>query len=263
MNHTCSGPRALMTFLICCACALCAGAAGVVTPLAQQYGETWHTLSVPVTLRVESPVSLKVSGQMTMERGQWTAVSARVIGMEVAWLDVDNKDVTAVDKWHKRYISQSIGRFLADFPVTISDLQHLLMGRMFVVGQPAPTDDNLMVEVADSAIYLNPCQPVGPVDYAFQLESPQGSLSALIAAQEGHYPVVVTYDPPVQTPYGPVSPKLSIFAILGKLRIEASLTFNYSKAKWDKDVRRPRLPSSGYQEVSPEQLLRQLGANGL
>ncbi len=63
-----------------------------------------------------------------MIRDQRITISLRFLGMEVAVLDVTPQSITAIDRYHKIWMTHPIEAFMHEHDFTLSDLQDALLG---------------------------------------------------------------------------------------------------------------------------------------
>lgn len=89
----------------------------------------WHDLRIPVSIAIESPVILSVSGRATMVRDSLVDISMRVFGFEVASARVTPDSVFLVDKYHKYYFAEPLSQFLGGRDLSLGDIQNMLLGR--------------------------------------------------------------------------------------------------------------------------------------
>lgn len=79
-----------------------------------------------------------LSGRLNVERGKRLCMTVTVLGIEVARVEVDQKNVVIVDKFDKLYTELSIEEFASQFglqdEMQYEALECLLLGRMFVPG---------------------------------------------------------------------------------------------------------------------------------
>ena len=88
----------------------------------------WDDVALPVRLSITRPKAFSVTAQCTMKHNQWVLFSVRMLGFEVAKVWLDNDSVHAVDKYHKRYLSESLQRFLGSNNVTIGNFRTCFWG---------------------------------------------------------------------------------------------------------------------------------------
>lgn len=228
------------------------------------YDMHWEKTKVPITLRLKSPKNLSVSGQALMERGKCITISLKFIGMEIGLVHLTPDSVIAMDKYNKRYISESLGKFLSGAELNITNVQDVITGCPFLLGSPQPFSTVLnKFEIESPAISggnysLIPKQMPTGVEYGFSL-SPAMQLAALIIKAGSNQPVTVSYSAPVTTTYGNMSPSVTVKATSGKTEIEAAIEWGLGKAKWDKDVqmRTVSIPK-GYERIDAKKLLKGL-----
>lgn len=223
-----------------------------VRSLISRYGK-WERLRIPVTVNLSSPKNISISGTAIMERGKSIMISLKFWGMGIGNLYITNDSVSVVDKVHKIYASESVGDMLAGFDVNVSNVQDLLLGRLFQLGVDdvaADTYRNAEMEiVSDSSWILVPENSSGQINYGFSF-TPADALNALIVQSGKHQPVSFMYSPAVQTACGLFSPEVSVSYSAGKTVIDANLSWDMGKARWNSDVEL-RVPSvnSKYRQI--------------
>lgn len=223
-----------------------------VRALISRYGN-WERLRVPVTVNLSSPKKVSISGTAIMERGKSIMISLKFWGMEIGNLYMTNDSVTVIDKVHKCYASESIGNMLAGFDVNVSNVQDLLLGRLFQLGADdvaAETYRNAEMEiVSDNSWILVPDNSKDRINYGFSF-SPADVLNALIVQSGKHQPVSVMYSPAVPTACGMFSPAVAVSYSTGKTILDANLSWDLGRARWNSDVDL-RVPSvnSNYKRI--------------
>ncbi len=231
--------------------------------LASDYGE-WERLRVPVTLRLSSPKKMSVSGTATLIRGKSVHMSMRVFGMEVATLYLTNDSVVFVEKFSKYYVAERLDHLLSGFPVTIDNVEDLLIGRAFVLGEnrlrPTMVDKvKLMSDGNTGGWIMQPptVSSIGAYSFRFTGGNTLDELRIKYGYEDND--VMIRYSGSQSTPYGPMSEDMSVAARPGNILLEASMSFNFGKARWNGDVeeRSVNIPR-GYTRVNSQNLLKQL-----
>lgn len=225
------------------------------------YSPQWQRVRMPVNVSVTAPKQIGASGTITMERGRMIAISMRVIGMEIASLTLQGDSILVIDRWNKRYLLEDIRRVLSGFPVNISNVQDLLMGRLFIVGNGALTEADagqLKVEAGEG---LWGCEPVNEdprYQYAFVCAA-----EALVAleAEVRAGGASAQYGEPASTPYGPFASSITIATKSAKKPVSGTLTWSFDRARWDGEVSVPafRVPAN-YTRIDASDLIGKLGA---
>lgn len=105
----------------------------VTTPaepvVAEVEANDWSTMSVPVSIDVEQPMALAMSGHMVMERNKRIYVSMRVFGFEVAQLNLTPSTLVALVKQGDRMVLEApIAPVLAAYDVDFRTLQDAFLG---------------------------------------------------------------------------------------------------------------------------------------
>lgn len=215
-----------------------------VRSLISRYGK-WERLRIPLTVNLSSPKSVSISGTAIMERGKSIMISLKFWGMEIGNLYITNDSVSVIDKVHKCYASEAVGEMLAGFDVNVSNVQDLLLGRLFQLGADAVATDTYrnaeMEPVSDNSWILVPENSNDRINYGFSF-APADVLNALIVQSGRHQPVSFMYSPAVQTACGIFSPEVSVSYSTEKTVIHANLDWDMGKARWNSDVEL-RVPS--------------------
>lgn len=159
-----------------------------VGKLLENYTE-WESASINGKLRMDRfPVnpSLKIY----MERGVCVRISVRVPFMgEIARIEVGNDELLAVNKMKKTYCSGSISHIFADMPLTVSDLQDMILARIFLVGHGTLSKENFALadytDNNDGYWYVTPFQQPASigVEYGYVTDE-NGSVDILYAARK-------------------------------------------------------------------------------
>lgn len=148
----------------------------------------WTDMEVGLKVSLNSPAKLNASGKAWMKRGQWISISVRMLGFEVATLWIDRDSVVAVDKFHKKYLSEPTSRLLGDADITLEDMQDLLTGRAFLVGSgTAKVTDRkeFDFEQAANGWYLLPRRQPDKFDYGFLASNTTNALRGAIIEVKG------------------------------------------------------------------------------
>lgn len=157
----------------------------------------WNDVEVGVKISLTSPAKLNAAGKAWMKRGEWISISVRMLGFEVATLWVDRDSVVAVDKFHKKYVSQPTKKLLGDANVTIEDIQDMLMGRAFIAGRgTASVADRKLFdfEQADNGWYLLPRSQPEMYNYGFLASNTSNALRGAIVEVKNFGTVSANYN---------------------------------------------------------------------
>lgn len=91
---------------------------------AQEELTTWQNVSMPVTMTVSDPMSLTLSGTLTMVRGEYALVSFRTFGFEVAQAYATPEEMNLVLKMpSKIWVNEALGDRLSSKGVDFTKLQ--------------------------------------------------------------------------------------------------------------------------------------------
>lgn len=143
----------------------------------------WSDMESSIKISLTSPAKLNAAGKVWMKRGEWISMSIRMLGFEVATLWVDRDSIVAVDKFHKKYVSESTSKLLGDSNVTLEDMQDLLTGRAFIVGKgTARVADRSKFDFEEAANgwYLLPKEQPEGFNYGFLASDTSNALRGTI-----------------------------------------------------------------------------------
>lgn len=229
------------------------------------YGN-WNRVRVPFTLRLNAPQKASISGTATMERGRLLLLSMRVLGIEMAVVQVTPDSATFVDKMNRRYLSLPVDKALGGFDANLSNIQDLLTGRAFLLGTDSlaatrQSDFNISVIDAGRAWTLTPRRTPKEAAYSFTF-NPANELTGLTVTPKGHPEATLGYSDTAGTPEGIFASLLSIDLTVKDKRIDATLEWNWNRARYDNDVDATPVKISGnYKPINPEALIKSLPVN--
>lgn len=225
----------------------------------------WTTLSVPVKIELSQPKHFSISGRAYMRRDQSVMFSLRFLGMEVANIYIDNDSVFIAEKFHKYYIAEDVKSLLGGYPLSIADLQSLLIGQPFLAGAGRLTADmRQQLEMSDSPVSatwtITPPQPTPGIGYTFAISMDRNRLQRLTITSADRLPAAIVYTDSSFSPAGYVSSSLDITATAAKTNIAASLRWNFSNAEWNApDMRQWKRPK-GYTRIKQQDIIKMLSS---
>lgn len=120
----------MMTVLLAACRSHTAAPAASPQAAAAAAGDSWHDLRIPLKISIDSPASISASGRATMVRDSLVDISLRVFGFEVAMAHITADSVYLIDKYHKQYFAESLGTVMGSHPITVGQLQNMLLGRV-------------------------------------------------------------------------------------------------------------------------------------
>lgn len=222
--------------------------------------QPWEEINVPLKVAVKEPTKVSVSGRIYMRRDKDIYITLRVLGMEVANMYVNADSVFVTDKLHKYYIAESISDIFAGASLTIGDIQDALLGRAFVNNR-GTLSDNLLKDVTlarddDNTWTVTPRSRINNrIEYQFRFDDSDNSLSSLVFNVAGKL-YGCSYSSPVEVGDNRFMEKLEVKATVGKKNIDATLTFDFDKVKWEvPSSARWRLNDS-YKRLTPQALIK-------
>lgn len=233
-------------------------AAGVNTPVARfnalvDSWKPWKDVEVNAKVQITSPAKLNGAGKVYMKRGEWILVSVRMLGFEVANLWVDNDSIIAVDKFHKKYMSESISQLFGVSGVTVADIQDLLMGRAFLTGSGTVTAaDRGKFDISDAANgwYLLPRQQPERFTYGFLVSLTANELRGAAIDVDGFGSVAANYSGYFESrTCGWFAREVSVENSRGK-KVAATLKWDLNGAKFNAGLTKSCNIPEGYERIS-------------
>ncbi|MCM1164203.1 MAG: DUF4292 domain-containing protein [Muribaculaceae bacterium] len=224
---------------------------GDVNTLASQLAADslkWHTMSVPVGIRVKDSGLPSLSGTLSMRRDLDISISLRFLGMEMGALYVTADSVWAYVKPQKIYLAESIPELLGGFPATVGNLQSLLLGRLFTLGDnTANLGGAEILEMGRDTYTITPRSPQPGLDYGFGVKLPANTISA-VAFSRGTHSATVLYPEPGEADIEVTTPGR-------KMQAEITLSLDRAESDASASSRRFAIPK-GYKRVCASSLLK-------
>lgn len=228
------------------------------TALAQGYATSWTDVKVPVSVNLRSPRHFSVSGRLTMVRGKGLSLSLRALGFEVANITVLGDSIFMTEKIGHRYMAESVTDLLAGFPATIDNVESLLLGRAFILGQPPlgpSTRSGYKLAGTPDKWTLTPDNQPRGVDYSFTVDGSATPHVESLSVKAGGHRVNVGYSGLVTTLAGRVLEDVAVDTELRGKSVEVTITADYSKGEWNKGARLQRPSTRGYTRVRGRDML--------
>ncbi|MCM1255959.1 MAG: DUF4292 domain-containing protein [Duncaniella sp.] len=223
--------------------------------LTAQYGN-WKDVKVPVKVRLKSPTSFNISGNMTMVKDESISMSLRFFGMEVASFMVTTDSVFALYKMDKIYMAEDISKVLNDFPAAVGNLQSLLMGHAFQIGEYDLQPSRCSLAGTGREWLITPGGMPAGISYEFAVALPSNRVRTMSVTIPDRRPIVASYSDYQTTPSGTVAGVTDIVIETEKAPLNMELEFNYGKAEWNAgDVKRFNIPQ-GYRRVTKTDIFK-------
>lgn len=199
----------------------------------------WERINMPVKLKLEAPNHFTISGTATFLRDTSIVFSLRMLGLEVAAIQLDRDSLLVIDKFHKYYLQAPISEISQKLNLTLSDIQNLLLGRV--------PDYNFSRTNSD---------------FTAEMIESDGQIGLLTISTSGRAPFTIEYGASVETPYGYFAKTLKANGELGKNPLSLTIEWSPDKAKWNEEVPLRKISiGKGYQEINIDNLKRMFSIN--
>ncbi|MCM1070996.1 MAG: DUF4292 domain-containing protein [[Clostridium] fimetarium] len=234
-----------------------AAEAPAVERLLSEARSAWTDVQMPLNVKLRQPANVNLNATAYMRRGEYIKFSVRMLGFEVAsaWIDTDS--VHAIDKVGKRYVSESVSRVTTDLGLDISDIQDILLGRVFNAGDRPVEALGFSCEPTEyENLYLMRPEPrPATVDYGFVVSGGEAPLLNYLLIESGKFNAVARYSDHDVTEAGTLARSVELSSTSPK-KISAELTWNLGSAKWNRgDRQKWQAPGRGYTKISLSSLL--------
>lgn len=200
------------------------------------YGRSveWSDITLPVSVNISRPTSLRIGGTMTMVNGRDILISLRMLGFEVGAAYVTTDSVYAYAKMQRVYVAESIADVLGGLNLSLSDVQALLIGSPVTIPSTVSgTDIDMSVSPATG-------QPL-----TISMSHPAGRTASIAYA-------------PVEG--APLAEEVALSVVSGRNELAATLSYDWSRAQVDKGNTRSFSIPRGYRRLSGAALLKSLGS---
>ena len=230
--------------------------------LCESYAD-WQDVNMPVRLSVTSPKSISLSARAAMKRDKWISISVRMLGFEVASLFVDKDSVHVIDRYHKAYLSESISKVFGSTGLKVADIQDLLLGRGFVIGDAGgtftpPLATALEFVSSPEGLMILPAIQPQEFEYGFILANDANRIGVASVNVKNRNAGVITYSDPIATRQaGSFAGEASIELMQGK-KFAASLKWNFSSAKWNTGEERTWKRPADYSRIDAAAIISKL-----
>ncbi len=229
------------------------------TQLAATYSD-WTDLNAPLSINISAPIKFGFSARATMVRGESIHLSMRMLGMEVAVAHVDNDSAWVVDKYHKYICSLPTSSLTRNGRFSLSDVQDLLLGRAFYPGigtlkSEGRTAELFSIQEYGDSVVMLPRKIPGDTPWQLlanstpELELFQVMLSDVNSIQIG-------FDNFVKTEAGSTASNIEVLGIIDEIGINANLTWNFGKAKWNEGKDSDWTPPTDFKRLSFNELIK-------
>ena len=224
----------------------------------------WHDVTMPVKISLQEPTTMSVSARARIIRGESLMISFRVFGMEMAQMYIDNDSVHAFYKLKKLYLSENIDEIKGNFPLSLENIQDLLLGRAFIFGDSClDADDirNVSLEVPDQNWNIIPHNAPHGIDYGF-LFTPDNLITRCVACtSDQSILAIVEYSDHQSTPAGNLAGIADISFSKGSHSVKLSLSWNFGSAQWNTNATNQWKVPKGYSRIRADQLLKAISKN--
>lgn len=235
-------------------------AADVYATLAAGYSD-WSDVYMPVRIELDAPMPFSMSGRATMVRDKSILISMRMLGIEVAALFIDGDKVYVADKYHRYLFADNLANLLDGYPLTVGDIQDVLLGRACYPGKGTLTAAmrKLFDMVAASGMtMLSPRSRDKGFEWHFDVSDDPVALSRLVVTPAGRSSVELSYGAAATTPAGQMATSVTASARLRAKELRANLIWNVGQARWNSGRTADWRVPEGYTPLSKDNIMNML-----
>lgn len=220
----------------------------------------WESMKMPITLSLRSPKNVSIGGTLSMERDRSIHMSFRFFGMEVASLMVTEDSIYAAYKLEKIYFAESIRDLMGGFPATVGNVQDLILGRPFVLGENTVSLSQCRLEGNGTTWTIAPGRSPMGMSYDFTIDTPTGNVELLTVNLPARSPIIADYSDFDTSDTGRMAGCTTISAKTSKANITGEIALNPRKAEWGKGYGKSWTVPRGYTRVRAEEIMKKLNA---
>lgn len=215
---------------------------------------------VPVTVAITSPTEMSISGRATIIRDKEIHISLRFLGMEVAVLYINNDCIYVVDKFHKIYFTEKLDRLLGDTPLNIDNVQDLMLGRIFIPGKTAASQDDktsFTLSIDKNRLSITPLSGIKGVTWKYTATATTPPLlNSLAVTLPSMTQLTCQYSQQQETSAGITPAEIDITAPIKDKKASLTLQWKLNDAKWDTNRTVSFTPpGKGYKQMTLQALL--------
>ena len=195
-----------------------------------------------------------------MERNRSIHMSFRFLGMEVASLMVTEDSIYAAYKLERIYFAESIRDLMGGFPATVGNVQDMILGRPFVLGENNVALSQCTLAGNGATWTITPDRSPMGMKYDFTIDTPTGNVELLTVNLPARSPITADYSDFDTSCTGPMAGNTSISAKTSKTTFTGEITLNPRKADWGKGYGKSWTVPKGYARVHAEDIIKKLNA---
>lgn len=222
--------------------------------------KSWTQLQVPIKISITKPEKFSISGRAYMIRNERIYISMRMIGMEVAILDIQPDSIHFYDKYHKEYVAESINSILSNSGLTLANIQDALLGRIFMPGNEPISDKSYKkteISQAEKSWTLTPKKKFNGYSCSFILGKADDTLEQLTVSKAAQT-FSAQYSSPANTDKGRFMQQISVNAKAGKTPLELRIATTMKSVKFSANQKGWNNRPEGYKRVTLQSLLKSL-----
>ena len=221
--------------------------------------KNWEDVVIPLEMALSQPKNLTISGRATMIKDKSLFISIRALGFEVATLYANTDSIYASYKLNKIYIAEDIKKFLTNYPITIGNLQDLLLGRAFMLGKGTMAyemNKEMKLSLGKDLWTASPHCDIQGVQYAFLFGNNSDELAMLMIDFNNKSQATCCYNPATTTVAGNVSNRVDLSTSLKSIPLKASISWDIENAKWNTGATIKWKAPKGYRRIDANSLLK-------
>lgn len=219
----------------------------------------WNDIVVPVELNLVQPKEFSITGKATMVKDESIYISIRFLGFEAANIFINNDSIYATYKMGRIYLAENIKNLAKGYPIKLSDIQDMLLGRAFIVGEGtinASMEKNISLKRNDENWILTPKSNIPKVNYNYTFDLKTNLLKLLTVFIDNSNPILCNYDYYSNTAIGQVAQETTISATIAEKPLKASLRWDFNNARYNSGAKTSWKKPNGYQKVEASALLK-------
>ena len=199
----------------------------------------WMDVTISGTMAVGMGNSLRSAVVVKMIKDKSVSISIRpILGIEMGKIYFEGDTVTVVDKYHKAYLKESVGKVLGGY-LDLTALQSLLLSYPFVIGDGALDRNNCdkleAVYYEDGGYSIFPKEQMKSMEYGFDMDGNNIRQFNVIVGKDGDgVAYSVDFGGFQLTERGRIA--TSVKSNMPFNGVDAFFELDYKSVKWNNDV---------------------------
>lgn len=216
--------------------------------------------SVPVTVNISKPTSVRVSGSLYVKPSKYIFFSARFLGIEVGAVMITPDSIFGKIKPGKLFFAEPLATITNILPFTIDQIQDLIAGRIVLPGYEV-IDRNAVKGCRftenDNTWTVVPANLPAGIDARYIVSSASNHVERL-ELNASVNSATIKMSEFTSTPMLDLPSRIALNVTTAKTTLNADIEFNYTKLRTDASAGKYWTTPGGYTRVNSQSIIKAL-----